>query len=148
MLKNECGSCNYCCEALPIPEIQKPESILCKNCTINQGCNIYNSRPNSCKNFDCLYLQSDDMDVSLRPNECKVMFEMVTDKVYLGLELPQHVGSWRNEKVYDYIKGLNDNGISVVMSSFSSEPKSFMLAKEHTREGVWKILMNEYGKIK
>ena len=84
MIKKECGSCNYCCEVLPIPEIQKPQSVLCKNCTETKGCDIYNSRPQSCKNFDCLYLQSDDMDVSLRPNECGVMFEKVTTKIYFG----------------------------------------------------------------
>ena len=147
MIKNECGSCNYCCEVLPIPELQKPASVLCQNCTKNVGCNIYDSRPESCRNFDCLYLQSDDMDISLRPNECGIMFEKVTTKIYFGTELPKDVGSWKKLNVFNYIKSLNEKGISVVISSFTSTPNEFFLAEGHKKEMVQKIIMNTYEKI-
>lgn len=148
MIKNECGSCNYCCEVLPIPEIQKPESVLCKNCTETKGCNIYNSRPTSCINFDCVYLQSNDMDESLRPNECGVMFEKVTTKIYFGTELPKDVGSWKKSNVREYIQCLNDDGISVVIASFTTTPNEYFLANNHKKEVVERIIMNEYNKIK
>lgn len=148
MIKNECGSCNYCCEVLPIPEIEKPHSVLCKNCTKTKGCNIYNKRPTSCKNFDCVYLQSDDMDVSLRPNECGVMFEKVTTKIYFGTELPTDVGSWKKTNVFNYIKSLNNQGISVVIASFTNTPNEYFLAEGHRKDLVEKIIIKEYEKIK
>lgn len=143
----DCGSCTLCCELLPIPEIKKPASVLCSNCTINKGCNIYNNRPKSCKNFDCLYLQSDDMDISLRPNECGVMFEKVTTKIYFGTESSKNAGSWKDLNVFNYIKSLNDEGITVVISSFTNTPTEFFLAEGHKKEMVEKIIMNEYEKI-
>lgn len=144
---NKCGGCNMCCDIPPIPELDKPASVLCKNCTENVGCNIYSSRPQSCKNFDCLYLQSDDMDESLRPNECRVMFEKVTTKIYFGTELPKDVGSWKKLNVFNYIKSLNDKGISVVISSFTNSPPEVFLAEGHKKEMVLKIIMNIYEKL-
>jgi len=147
MIKNLCGTCNMCCEFPPIPELNKPPSVLCQNCTENVGCNIYNSRPISCRNFDCVYLQSDDMDESLRPNECRVTFEKVTTKIYFGVELPKDVGSWKKENVRNYIKSLNEDGITVVIASFTNTPTEYFLAEGHKKEMVEKIIIREYEKL-
>ena len=147
MLENKCGSCTMCCETLPIPEIHKPASVLCKNCIENKGCDIYSSRPQSCINFDCVYIQSDDMDESLRPNECGVTFEKVTTKIYFGTELPKNVGSWKKENVINYIKRLNKQGISVVIASFTNTPTEYFLADGHKKEMIQRIIMNEYEKL-
>jgi hypothetical protein len=144
---NNCGSCTLCCELLPIKELKKPASVLCSNCTLGKGCNIYSKRPESCRNFDCLYIQSDEMDISLRPNECGVMFEKVTTKIYFGTELPKKVGSWKELKLFNYIKSLNDKGISIVISSFSNTPNKFFLAEGHKKEIVEKIIIREYEKL-
>lgn len=148
MIKNECGTCNMCCEFPPIPELNKPASVLCQNCTENVGCNIYSSRPTSCANFNCVYLQSDDMDISLRPNECRVTFEKITTKIYIGTELPKDVGSWKKLNVFNYIKSLNDKGITVLISSFTDTPTEYFLAEGHKKEIVEQIIMNQIGKNK
>ena len=145
--KKECGECTTCCELLPIPELQKPESTLCGFCKINVGCSIYKSRPNSCKEFNCVYIQNEEIDLELRPDNCKVMFERVTDTLYLALELPRDVGSWREKKVSDFIKKLNENGISIIVSSFTKTPKEFLLAEGVTKEQAWNMAINELNKI-
>jgi len=144
--KKECGECTMCCELLPIPELQKPESILCGFCKINKGCSVYKNRPNSCKEFNCVYIQDEDVDLELRPDNSKVMFEKVTDTLYLALELPRDIGSWRETKVLDFIEQLNKKGISIIVSSFTRTPKEFLLADGATKEQVWDIAMNELNK--
>jgi len=143
----ECGDCTLCCELLQIPEINKPASVMCGDCILSKGCGIYNSRPNSCRNFNCLYLDSDDMDISLRPNECRVTFEKVTTKIYFGIELPKDIGSCKTPIVSQYIKSLNESGISVVISSFTNTPNEYFLAEGHKKEIIEKIIMNEYNKV-
>ena len=143
-----CDGCTLCCELLPVPQLQKPESTLCGFCKVKEGCSIHKSRPPVCRSFDCVYIQKQDMDLELRPDNCRVMFERVTDNLYLALELPRDVGSWKEDRVLNFIKELNKKGISIIISSFTRTPKEFMLAEGDTKEYVWGVAMEELNKIK
>lgn len=146
--KKECGGCTLCCELLPVPQLQKPESVLCGFCKRGVGCTVHERRPLVCRTFDCVYIQDEEIGLELRPDNCKVMFEKVNDTLYLALELPRDVGSWREKKVSDFIKKLNKKGISIIVSSFTRTPKEFLLAEGVTKEQVWDIAMQELNKIK
>ena len=63
---NTCGSCTICCTALSIKEINKPEGVRCEHLT-EQGCGIYNNRPEECRNYECGFL-SYDLHRKLRPD--------------------------------------------------------------------------------
>jgi len=145
---NTCGDCTLCCELLPIAEINKPHSQLCGDCTLKKGCGIYNTRPESCRNFNCLFIESNDMGELLRPNNCNVIFERITTKIYLAINHYNDPRAYESELVANYIQTLNKSGISVVSTSFTNEPNEFFLAEGHVKEIVWKIIMNEYEKIK
>lgn len=148
--KNECGNCVLCCELLPIIELKKPPSVLCSDCSINKGCNIYNERPNSCKNFDCVFLKT-DTDKHLRPDKTGVVFEFITKTLYMGLVDPKKidmVNNNNNKNIQDYIKKLNNDNISVIISSFTDEPKRFYPANNTTREEMLSVALSEYNKIK
>ena len=121
---------------------------MCRFCEKNKGCSIYENRPSSCKEFNCAYIQDADIDLEFRPDNCKVMFEKVTDTLYLALELPRNIGSWKEKKVLDFIKSLNKKGISIIVSSFTRTPKEFLLAEGATKEQVWNIAMQELNKDK
>lgn len=146
--KKECGGCTVCCELLPVPQLQKPESTLCGHCEAKVGCRIHSIRPKVCRTFDCVYIHNEDMDLKLRPDNCKVMFEKVTNDLYLALELPRDVGSWKNKKVLQFIQQLNEKGISIIVSSFTRTPKEFLLAEGVTKEQVWNIAMQELNKFR
>ncbi len=143
-----CGECTLCCELLPIGEINKSPNTLCKDCTLNKGCNIYNNRPESCKNFNCSYLTSDDMGESLKPNICNIIFEVVTDTIHLGLVHYNHLDAWKNKQVQDYVQTLNDKGISVIISSFTNSHKMVKPAVGITAEEVMNLAMDVYNKEK
>lgn len=50
----DCGDCTFCCTVMKVVEIEKPEGEKCQYCT-SDGCLIYNKRPQSCKDFHCLW---------------------------------------------------------------------------------------------
>ena len=51
----ECGECTACCTALAVHELQKPNNEPC--CHLGAGCSIYPLRPDSCREWSCLWLQ-------------------------------------------------------------------------------------------
>jgi hypothetical protein len=74
--KPECGACNACC-VIPLidcAELEKPFRLPCPHLCGN--CSIYASRPQVCRQFECLYRQSDWLaaDPQNRPDVLGIMF--------------------------------------------------------------------------
>jgi hypothetical protein len=70
-----CGDCIACC-VLPLidsPELQKPEGVICPNCT-GKGCAIYDNRPQVCRTFNCAWKRIRSMPLETRPDKLGVMF--------------------------------------------------------------------------
>lgn len=75
-----CGSCTQCCKLLGVKEIDKPEGRWCKSCDIGKGCRVYETRPQSCQDFNCAYAQGLMLDVeACRPDNSHVVFSFTTD---------------------------------------------------------------------
>ncbi len=55
-----CGDCTLCCKLIGIPELEKPPGTWCLRCTIGKGCQIYDTRPEACRNFRCAWLADED----------------------------------------------------------------------------------------
>jgi uncharacterized protein len=72
-----CGDCTMCCKLLAVKELDKPARTDClhiiQGVATRPGCSIYHQRPKSCKVFDCLWLQEDDMPAELRPDRSHVV---------------------------------------------------------------------------
>lgn len=66
-MKRKCGACTLCCTALAVPELDKPNGVPCKHLTPT-GCGIYDDRPDSCRAFECMYLQGEG-DLTTRPDK-------------------------------------------------------------------------------
>ncbi len=54
--KRGCGGCTLCCFTHGIKEFKKPGGQWCPHCLVGNGCKIYESRPRSCKKFNCAWL--------------------------------------------------------------------------------------------
>lgn len=78
----QCGDCVACCRVMNIdlPELKKPAGVLCPNST-GKGCGIYETRPNVCRSWFCLWRRIDAMPDATRPDRCGVIFS-------LGQKLP------------------------------------------------------------
>ena len=75
-----CGGCNACCKTFPVPEVGKQDSAMCKHCDIGVGCKIYDSRPDACKLFACMWLNGTGGD-SFRPDRLGVMLDCQDRKI-------------------------------------------------------------------
>lgn len=66
-----CGDCIACCTALTIEELGKPAGVACENLT-PEGCGIYETRPQVCRDFSCLWA-SGSFNWKGRPDRSGVM---------------------------------------------------------------------------
>lgn len=131
----ECGDCTLCCLLLPVPGVKVGVNTNCKFCT--DKCSIHDNRPNICSTFDCEWLLKDEMSEDLKPNKCNVIFEHINDYSVLCLVHFNDLDAWKREPVKSHIKKLNKDGISVAISSYTSEPNKFMLADGHTEKVIF-----------
>ena len=58
--KRECGSCTACCEVMIVPELNKPAHKMCQYA--DGGCTMYQDRPPTCKDWNCLWLRGEFRD--------------------------------------------------------------------------------------
>ena len=70
-----CGDCTLCCivPVIDMPEAQKLPSSVCRHCA--SGCDIYETRPQVCRNYDCGWRQLDMFDETWRPDLSGVFIE-------------------------------------------------------------------------
>lgn len=52
-----CGECTLCCKVLGIKELEKPPNEYCQHAIKGKGCGVYETRPESCQDFRCLWLE-------------------------------------------------------------------------------------------
>ena len=75
--ERQCGECMVCCKYLSIntTDLKKPADVLCENCT-NNGCQVYETRPNVCRTWHCLWRRIETMSPELRPDKSNVIFSL------------------------------------------------------------------------
>jgi hypothetical protein len=71
MSERECGGCGECCFALAIEDVGKPKMTQCQY--FCEGCSIYETRPKSCADWNCLWLKG-HLPLSQRPDRSKTVF--------------------------------------------------------------------------
>lgn len=106
-MSKECGSCSLCCKVLAVPELEKPGNTWCKDCNKSGGCAIYESRPSICRDFQCLWLQFDDMPDELQPNRCKVILTPTKDNHEQGIVAhvdPAYPDAYRRPAVAEFLE--------------------------------------------
>jgi len=135
-----CDGCYECCISLPINDtaLTKPENSKCTFC--DKGCTIYEERPESCVNFNCVYID-EGYNESLRPDRSGVIFDRITTKIYYGLVSERRINTWDTIQMGEYIKSLNAKGISVVIAAFSTGITDIRCAKGHDINKVLEIAL-------
>lgn len=74
-----CGDCTLCCTICKVPELDKPDGVMCKHA--GNGCEIYEERPESCRVWTCAWLQS-GANIELRPDKCGIVWERKGNVMY------------------------------------------------------------------
>src|SRR5262245_12567524 len=70
-----CGDCTACCTVLVVEELAKPMRWSCDHQAWG-GCRIYEVRPETCRQFNCLWLRGAlPADQALRPDRLGVILD-------------------------------------------------------------------------
>jgi hypothetical protein len=82
-----CGSCTACCTVMGVDELAKDAYTACKHA--RGCCSIYNDRPQSCREFSCMWLQDPEKIFRNmeRPDSLGVMFDVTTEDGVIGAAL-------------------------------------------------------------
>ena len=107
----ECGGCTLCCKVMVIPELDKAKDSWCAHCAIGEGCSIYQQRPNSCREFDCLYLTSEGLPDHWYPARSKMVLAAELDGRRIAVHVdPARADAWRQSPYFEELKQLTAAG--------------------------------------
>ena len=83
-MSRTCGDCTACCTVLAVHELDKPVNTVCKY-DAGGSCAIYSERPQSCRDYECLWLVSEEwMRLAERPDRVGVILDLGnTDRTML-----------------------------------------------------------------
>jgi len=121
--ERHCGSCTLCCKLIGVHELAKPERVWCIHCDRSRGCRIYEDRPESCRTFACLWLQSgrrpanQKLPDALRPDRCRAVLTPGDD----GRGMIVHVDAGfsdahRKGALRDHLQLAVAQGVRVIVS--------------------------------
>lgn len=103
--ERSCGNCSLCCKVVGIEALQKPVGQWCPHAKPGRGCAIYDTRPEECRHFSCVWLHNDRLGEEWRPSRSKIVLYMIDE----GQRLIAHLdagapGVWREEPFYSQLK--------------------------------------------
>lgn len=96
-----------CCKVLAIDELSKARHTMCGHFRKGGGCGIYETRPQACRQFVCLWLADEKMDAAWRPDRAK--FILWGDRQLVVDVDPAYPDAWKREPYYSKIKLAADH---------------------------------------
>lgn len=131
MSENRCGDCNGCCSLFPVEEINKPRNTLCQYW--DNGCTIYDKRPQACRDYDCGYIQGKGISEKLRPDKCGIIFSKRSERIFTGSLIPLiDVTEEAKKQVYSFSK----QGFSVILFSVDEPTIHIVLSEGHNEQSI------------
>ena len=106
-----CGKCSMCCHLLDIPELSKPANRWCEYCKPGHGgCGVYETRPEVCEKFKCLWLEGWLTQDYWQPQKARMVAFGSTDDGVPVLKIQvdaQQPNRWREEPYWSQIRGTS-----------------------------------------
>ena len=126
-MASHCEECTGCCLVFEVKEVNKAFGEPCKHLgktLVGPGCMIYESRPDACRKYVCLWLDSQrridvpSMPENMRPEVTHVVLgwpwgeDRETLFVY---PFPGHDNAWRKPPVSHYLRQVLAKGGKIVV---------------------------------
>lgn len=128
----DCGECNLCCKLLETHDVPSPIGEYCKLCT-DQGCSIYEERPNECREYQCMWTQMPKQyaRIEMRPDQCGIIFDKQSDNVITArLEEDRKI----SQLVMGQIQSFMREGYSILV--FRGKENKLFKQEHHTEEYI------------
>lgn len=105
-----CDGCTLCCKLAEVKALSKPMGVWCAHCEIGKGCSIYETRPNECRVFYCLYRTADNIGDVWRPRDSHMVmtYEPSATRVNVWVDA-EFSGLWRRPPYLQQLKQLAQN---------------------------------------
>ena len=104
-----------CCKTMGVVELEKPSGTWCVNCAIGKGCKIYDARPESCRNFTCLWLAG-YVPLQFKPDAVRAVITTwpEVDGIVVNLEQDKYdqVG---HGPFWDWIEAIARHGVPIAV---------------------------------
>jgi hypothetical protein len=100
-----CDGCTLCCKIFAIPELPKPRHEWCKHCDTGKGCNVYETRPQTCRDFYCGYLLMPNLPEHWKPSRSRMVltWESHANRMVINVD-GGRPDAWKKEPYYAQIK--------------------------------------------
>lgn len=98
--KRTCGDCAMCCKLPDVPELNKKGGEWCPNCVNYKGCGIYDTRPQTCRTFFCVYVMDELVREEWNPMKSKMVLAFRTglQKMQISVMVdPSRPDAWRKD---------------------------------------------------
>ena len=128
-----CGTCNMCCKLLDIPELPTSAGQWCEHCALGKGCQIYDARPAPCRDFECLWLESQreqqTLQNDLRHDRSRMMQTFAPNRrdVLGYADAPE---AWKGPAMLRLLRVLSEQGHRVM---FSAGRNHFAMDRDRVR---------------
>jgi len=118
---HSCDGCTACCKVMKVRELDKPANTWCRHCTIGAGCGIYATRPESCRVYECVWLQSQrggrPLPLELRPDTSRVVMGVTNQGDDLVLYVsPDRPDAWKHGGTGKFVAEWRAKGYTVLVS--------------------------------
>jgi hypothetical protein len=106
---------------LGVAALDKPGGVWCRHCRPGWGCTIYETRPEECRTFGCMWLTHPNFPEELRPERSKLVFVLEAEGNRITAYCdPGRPLAWKEEANYRMLKGMAaksaESGRQVVVS--------------------------------
>ena len=110
-----CGECSLCCQVLEIEELKKSAGTLCKDCLVGGGCGVYETRPDVCREYECLWKGDRGLSPQMRPDRVgTILMEDPDTDEYRAVCDPAKPLAWRTPIVFRHLVTMAKAGRTVV----------------------------------
>ncbi|EKF58808.1 hypothetical protein QWE_14617 [Agrobacterium albertimagni AOL15] len=99
----DCGTCSLCCILPDIAEFDKPANQPCRHCVVGGGCDSYDVRPSTCRDFFCLWRMDATLGPEWEPSVSRMMLYGQGPQLTVLVE-PEAGAIWREERYLGWLE--------------------------------------------
>jgi Fe-S-cluster containining protein len=111
-----------------VQELKKPVNKWCNHCVTGRGCGIYGERPGTCREYECLWLNSQsqkgkELPAQFRPDKLGCVFSVGNDDVFTVHNNPPNWQAWKQQESLALIEVLLEAGARVIVNTSNPNTK-------------------------
>ncbi|MGL4197222.1 MAG: hypothetical protein ACRCSX_05585 [Allorhizobium sp.] len=99
----DCGTCSLCCILPEIAEFDKPANQPCRHCVAGGGCDAYDARPATCRDFYCLWRTDAALTPEWEPQISRMMLYRQGPQLTVLVE-PEAGSIWRETPYLEWLE--------------------------------------------